>query len=406
MKFVTALAILLFSFVCGAGARAQEPAPASAAGNEDVSATYVIGEVVSVDRAKMQLQLKTSAGQFTVLLGDKTRYLQLAPGEQTLSKATAITLEQVGVGDRVMARGKVSVADLTVPAAHVVVMKKEELSRKREREREEWRRRGINGRITAINPQTREVTLTVRSGDGERPVSLAVPDGVPMRRYAPDSVKLADARPSTFGELKVGDVVRALGERSVDGRRFTPAEIVSGSFRMAGGRITSIDTARGEVVINNILTKLPLTVVVTPDSLVRRIMPRHASMLIEGGAKDERGAATPTPPAGQQAGKGAAPTGENRAGGGQTPGASGDATQDIVERLPTIALSELKVGDMILVSSTVGNSPSRATAIILAAGAETIVNAAQRAQAQAGRGGISASLGLASSALDGAIGMP
>jgi hypothetical protein len=386
MKFVTALTILLFSFVCGAGARAQEPAPVSD-GGEDVSATYVIGEVVSIDQSKMQLQLKTSASRFTVLLSDKTRYLQLAPGEQTLAKGTPITLEQVGVGDRVMARGKVSVAQLTVPAVHVIVMKKEDISRKREREREEWRRRGIRGRITAINPQTREVTLTVRSAEGERPVSLVVPDNVPMRRYAPDSVRFDDAKPSAFGELKVGDVVRALGDLSADGRRFTPAEIVSGSFRMAGGRITSINAERGEVVINNILTKQPLTIVVTPDSLIRRILPRHALMLIDGGAKDNRGAASSPPPADKQA------------------GAPGDA-QDIVERLPTIALNELKVGDMILVSSTVGNDPARATAIILAAGAETIVNAAQRAQAQAVRGGLSASLGLSSGALDGAIGMP
>ena len=384
MKFVTALTILLFSFVCGAGARAKAQAPASG-GNEDVSATYVIGEVVSVDRDGMQLRLKTSAGQFTVLLGDKTRYLQLAPGEQSLAKGTPITLGDVGVGDRVMARGKVALAQLSVPASYVIVMKKEELSSKREREREEWRRRGIKGRVTAINPQTREVVLAVRSAEGERQVSLAVPDGVPMRRYAPDSVKLADAMPSAFGELKVGDVVRALGDRSADGRRFTPAEIVSGSFRMAGGRITSINAERGEVVINDIITNRPLTIVVTPDSLTRRILPRHASMLVGGGA---------------------APEGKNGAGDGKPAGAPGDETQDIVERLPTITLNDLKVGDMILVSSTVGNSPSRATAIILAAGAETIVNAAQRAQAQAGRGGLSASLGLASSALDGAIGMP
>jgi len=404
MKFFAALTILLFSLASGAGARAQGTAPApGGVVSEDVSATYIIGEVASVDKARMRLELKTSAGLFTVLLGDKTKYLQLAPGEQTLAKGTPITLEQVGVGDRVMARGKVSAAQLTVPAVHVIVMKKEELSRKREREREEWRRRGIRGRVTAINPQAREVTLTVRSGEGERPVTLPVPDGVPMRRYAPDSVRFDEAGTSTFGELKVGDVVRALGDRSADGRRFTPAEIVSGSFRMAGGRITSIDAARGEVVINNILTKQPLTIVVTPDSRVRRIMPRHASVLIEGGAK-EGGASQP--PADKQAGKGATPEGQNKAGGGQPAAASGDETQDLVERLPVIDLGELKVGDTILVSSTVGRDPSRATAIILAAGAETIINAAQRAQAQAGRGGLSASLGLSSGALDGAIGMP
>ena len=38
-----------------------------------------------------------------------------------------------------------------------------------------------------------------------------------IRRYAPDSVKFADAKESTLAEIKVGDQVRARGDKS-DGR--------------------------------------------------------------------------------------------------------------------------------------------------------------------------------------------
>ena len=332
----------------------------------EITATYVIGDITQVDSAKTQLKLKTRGGEFTILLSEKTKYLQLAPGETSISKASPSELEKVSAGDRVLARGRVSVEDKTVQAAQIILMKKEDISSRREREREKWRK-GIVGRITAINSQANEITITTRGEKGERQVVLPVAANLLIRRYPPDSVKLDDAKTSSFGELKIGDVVRARGAASADAKRFTPEEIIAGSFRMSGGKVTSLNLAKGEIVINNILTKQPLTVVVTPESVVRRILPRHANLLIEG---------------------------------------SKESGQEVVDSLPVIALNDLKVGDTILISSTVGKTESKVTAIILAAGAETIINAAQRANTQANRGGIAASLGLSSNALDGAIGMP
>jgi hypothetical protein len=401
MKTILTLTLLLFSTVFSVGAQV-----AAGNANEEVTPTYVIGEVAAVDSAKKQLKLKTTAaGEFTVLLNEKTKYLQLAPGETSLAKGEPIDLDKVSIGDRVMARGKVSVDEKIVPAGHVIVMKKEDISRKREREREEWRRRGIIGRITAINQQAKEVTLSVRSSDRERPVVVSVPDNIVVRRYAPDSVKFDDAKPSGFGELKLGDVVRARGNSSPDGKRFMSEEVVSGSFRMAGGKITSLSAAEGEIVINNLLTKQPLTIIVTPDSIMRRILPKYAVMLMESGGQANLGG-TSAPGADKGPPNSGTRDGEKKDGNSQPPHAAGDNAQEIVDRLPKITFSDLKVGDVILISSTVGSKPSRATAIILAAGAETIINAAQRAQNQAARGGTNTSLGLSSGALDGAIGMP
>jgi hypothetical protein len=44
-----------------------------------------------------------------------------------------------------------------------------------------------------------------------------VSDKVELRRYAPDSIKFGDAKMSTFSEVQVGDLLRALGERAPDG---------------------------------------------------------------------------------------------------------------------------------------------------------------------------------------------
>jgi co-chaperonin GroES (HSP10) len=352
MKLFLLATLVLFSlFVSG-----------SAQTDESITATYVIGELTAVDAAGNQLKLKSTAGEFTVVLTGKTKYLQLAPGETSLTKSEPIAITSVNVGDRVMARGSVKVDQLLVNATHIIVMKKEDIARKRERERDEWRR-GVVGRITTINQQNRELTLAVRSG-AERNVEVSIPDTVLVRRYAPDSAKPGQARTGVFTELKVGDVVRARGSYSPAGKRFVPEEIIAGTFRMAGGKITSLNAAAGEIVIDNILTRSPLTIIITPDSMVRRILPKHVDMLL------------------------------------------GNDKQDVVERLPEMKLSELKIGDVILVSSTVGNNPARATAIILAGGAEAIIAAAKKAQAAGNRSGTNASLGLSSSALDGAIGMP
>jgi hypothetical protein len=78
--------------------------------------------------------------------------------------------------------------------------------------------------------------------------------------------------------------------------------------------------------------------------------------------------------------------------------------QDLLERLPTIAMADVKVGDTIIVSSTKGADPTRLTAISLIAGADTLLNmlAARQPQASgpsapnpsAGLGGVQFGIGL------------
>jgi co-chaperonin GroES (HSP10) len=350
-----------------------------ATSDPNVTPNGAIGEVKVADVAGKQLIMKTDAGSLvTVVLNDATQYMRVAPGEKTLTNATKIALADVGEGDRVFARGATSDDRKTVTARAVVVMSKADIAKKQEAERAEWKRRGILGIITAVKPETKEITISTRAGMGQQ-AALIIPvsDKVEMRRYAPDSIKFADAKPATFEELKVGDQVRALGERAADGTAFSAEKVVTGSFKTVAGVVTAIDAATGEVKINDMQTKQPLTIVVKQDAVLRKFPSEMGGMMMMGrgpggaGPGAQAGAGAPGGAAGPGGGPGA------RAGGG------GVNVQDMLERLPTIAIAEVKVGDTIIVSSTKGADPTRLTAITLISGADTLLNMMAARQPQA-----------------------
>ena len=353
-----------------------------------ITATRVIGEVKTIDAAAKQLTVKTEAGSVvTVVLNDATTYMRVPPGETTLAKATKITLAEVGEGDRVLATGKVADDHQTIASRSVVVMSKADIAKKQEQERQDWRRRGILGVIATVKPDAKEITITTSNrnptGSPPQPVIIPVSDQVDLKRYAPDSIKFSDAKASSFGELRVGDQVRALGEKSADGTHFTPEKIVTGTFRTVAGTVTAVDAATGEIKINDLQTRKPLFVVVKSDSVLRKFEMGGAMMM--GGGRGPgaggpgTGQTTPAPQAGTQTGKqpgqtaGGPPTGAGGPGGGARFGGGGFNIQDMLDRMPTISLADVKQGDTIIVSSTKGADPTRLTAITLVSGAETIL---------------------------------
>lgn len=379
---------------------AQTP-PASAPGSQAqssdpaITGTGVYGKVAEVNGPAGQMTVKTDKGSVvTVKLSEKTSYERMPPGEMDRTKAVKITLTDIAVGDGLYARGRVTEDRKTVPAQQVFVVSQSDIAKKQDKERAEWRQRGILGTISALNPAAKEITITFRSMMGPQPVVIPVTDKVKMLRYAPDSIRFSDAKPSTLTELKVGDQLRALGERTADGTHFTAEKVVTGSFRTVGGVVTAVDTATGEVKINDLQTKQPLTVVIKQDAVLRRF-PQDMGMMMAMGGGPGRGPGGPgaagTPPAsgaqgnpsgqpgGRPQGAGAGPGNGPRAGGG------GMNIQAMLEQLPTIALADVKVGDTIIVSSTAGADPSRLTAITLVSGADTLLNLLAARQPQAGQ---------------------
>jgi hypothetical protein len=373
----------------------------------NIAAKYAIGEVKSIDAAAKQLTIKTDAGStVTVSLSDKTTYKKLAPGEQSLTNATDVTFADLGEGDRVMARGTVAADRKSVPALMVIVMTKGDLAKKQEAERAEWRRRGILGVITALKPEAKEITISNRTLAGTQSVVIATSDKTEMRRYAPDSIKFGDAKPAEFGELKVGDQLRALGDRTEDPLHFNAQKVVTGSFRTVAGVVTAIDPATGEIKINELEKKHPLTIVIKHDAVLRRFPSEMGAMGGFGRGPGGPGGGAPpagggAPPAGGQSGQGGGQRPQGGGPGGGGPGGGRFNINDMLERLPTITVADVKVGDTIIVSSTQGVDPTRLTAISLVTGADTLLAmlaprpaAGQAPNPAAGLGGSGISFGI------------
>ena len=363
------LVLLALSLSLSGGVAWGQAAPGAQTPAAQVS--HVFGDVLTVDAAGRRVLMKTEAGEVSALFDERTEFLRVLPGQTSLKGAERITLADIGVGDKVMARGSQSGDKKSVAARQLIVMSRAAIVSRQERDREEWRRRGVSGRVASLNPETKEIKLA--AAGGAAPLTIVAADATVFRRYAPDSVKFADAKPSTFADLKVGDQLRAIGEKSADGARFTPAEVVSGSFRTVGGPITGLNVEAGEVTIKNIPTGQPLIIAVSKDSLLRRIPPEVLASLARGGAAKAAGAA---------------------------PAPAGADVQDMFAGFPVVTVGDLKVGQMILASGMAGADDARVKAVLLATGVEPLF---VQPQARPSGGRPSVAVGLPVGVLDGSI---
>jgi hypothetical protein len=332
---------------------AQTPAP-SPVTDPAITALSVMGVVSELKSDTRQVIVTTVAGnQVTVTLGDRTVYMRIPPGEKTKDKFIKISPTDFGVGDSVFARGRMTEDRKAMPALEFYVMSKGDIAERRDRERDEWRKRGIAGTISAVNAETKEITVDSRSAEGAKPVVITTSAETKLRRYAPDSVRFADAKVSNIGELKAGDQLRALGTRSADGAKFAADEIVTGSFQTIGGAIAEVNAEKQEIKINDVQSKQAVTIVVSKDSMMRRLTPELLTALMP-------------PSSGSKSGTNAAPAAKG----------AGDL-QEMFDQLPALSLAELKPGESILISSTKGADPTRVTAIAVVSGVGPLLQNSQ-----------------------------
>ena len=331
---------------------AQTPPSADPA----ITSLSVMGVVSDFKPDTRQVIVTTAAGsQVTVTLSERTVFMRIPPGEKTKDKFVKIAPTDFAVGDSVFARGRMSEDRKNLPALEFYVMSKGDIAEKRDRERADWKTRGIAGTISALNADAKEITVDARTAEGPKPIVIAASGETKFRRYAPDSVRFSDAKSSSFAELKVGDQLRALGTKSADGARFTPDEIVTGAFQTISGAITEINAEKNEIKIKDLQNQQPLTIVVSKDSSMRRLTPEMLTALTPG--KPDPNAKAPAK-------------------------TSGDL-QEMFDQLPTFTLQELKTGDSIIISSTKGADPSRVTAIAIVSGAGPLLQNAQGGRATA-----------------------
>jgi hypothetical protein len=240
-------------------------------------------------------------------------------------------------------------------------MTKSDLAGAREAERLDWQRRGIGGAVQAVNPETKEIKVMAPNappapGNPTNLVTIALGANAVLLRYAPDSVKFSEAKPSTFEQIKVGDQMRALGTKSEDGGRFTAEKLVSGTFRNLGVVVVSVDAQSRIISVKDLASGLPILVRTDADSKLHRLPPTVAHTLATLNS----------------AGKS-----------GTEPGDQPLDVQQMLERAPSLDLSELKPGDPLIVVSTEGAKPSEVMAIDILAGVEPILAARPKGSNQA-----------------------
>ncbi len=333
-------------------------------------AAKVLGTVKSVSGTTLNLKADSGA-DVTVAVPDGTRIQRLAPGQTDLKTATPLQFKDIQVGDRMLVRVQSGASADSLVASSIVVMKSGDVAQKQQQDIQDWQKRGAGGIVTAIDAATGTVTVSVTPTVN---VVIKSTKDTGYLRYAPNSVKFAEASKGTFDQIKIGDQLRARGARSADGKELTAEEVISGSFRNIAGTITSIDAAAGTITVKDILAKKSVTVKLTPESQMRKLPPQMAqriAMLLKGPAGGSQPAATPaagTPAAGAPATAG---PGGARAGGGGPPD-----FQQMISRLPAVTLADLQKEEAVMIVSTPGTTGSDVTAITLLSGVEPILTAA------------------------------
>ncbi len=329
----------------------------------------VVGVVTAVDQGTNQISVKADTGETkAVVVSATSALLRMPPGETSAQKASRIGLEQVAVGDRLFARGAVIGDGHTLHAQQVVVSSTAATSTQAQTQPTDARQRPMMGRIARVDAGKNEITLQPRGREGVAPPTVVVTDATRFFRYAPDSMDINHASRSSLSQMREGDQLRALGERSEDGTRFTATEVIAGSMARTIGEVVSVDAARKELTLKNNEGQT-ITVTVGDRSSLRRVTPEvAATFATRPGRGDGQGRPNDR---GERRERRERPAGENggaRRGGEGRAGRGGRGFQQILEGLPAISLTELKKGDAVFVSGSEGTDRSRMTAIMLITG--------------------------------------
>ena len=124
-------------------------------------------------------------------------------------------------------------------------MTKSAIAEKQQKESEQWKTRGISGRVTNLNFEKNEITVAVRNLTGETNVVITPKDNGKFLRYAPNSIKYSEAKIEQHQRKFLSAMSSAHSATKVPTERsFKAEEIISGAFQTVGGKVKSIDAAK------------------------------------------------------------------------------------------------------------------------------------------------------------------
>ncbi len=357
-------------------------APAMLAAAQTAAAPHQAGTVKSV--SSTGLTLTTAAGQdVSVTVPATAKVLVVPPGSKTLQSATPGAMSDIAVGDRALVTGTAGDAGgaggtgAPLTAARVVLMKAAAIQQTHAAEDAAWTQGG-GGIVKSADPATGSIVVA----NGLKTFTVQTTPSTIVRRYSGDSVRFADAQMSTMAAIQPGDQLRVRGAKSPDGSTITADELVTGTFHNYSGLIAGINQAAGTLSLKDLATKRTVTVAVTPGSDVRRLpsmIAQRVAMQMRGGAGGSETGGAEThgaggPPAGNRA-----ETGTGSDGAGSDANRAGRAGMDLsqmLSRLPTQTLADLKPGDAVMIVATSPSGDSaKSTAVTVLAGVDAILTA-------------------------------
>jgi hypothetical protein len=362
-----------------------------------------VGAIKSIVGNAVTITTDTGATA-TVNVQPTTKIVRVEPGQTDLKNAVPMDFKDLQIGDRIFVRWKAADTAQPVNAIGIIAMKRADVDAKQQHERDDWQKRSVGGLVTSVDPATKIISISVTAMGGKKTIAVNITPKTVFRRYAPDSVKFDDAKPSSLDQVKSGDQLRALGTRSADGSTVDAEEIVTGSFRNIAGTVNSVDAAGNSITVMDLITKKPVMVKVSDQTQLRKLTPEVAQRIAfrlkaaAGGAQanDSTAPGAAAPPGGARsgsssAGQNAQPGGSERSSGAGAASAGGSNgrpgggpadLQQILNRMPAAALSDFHKGDAVMAVSTEGTNSGGVTAITLVGGVETILEAAASSGSQ------------------------
>lgn len=357
---------LILAFAAVIPAVAQEAQP---------KARYVslIGTVEKIDSAGKVLSIKPDKAEAaSVKFDDKTQFLRLPAGVTDAKQATRAASSDVAPGDRVIAR--LRAGEEGQPAVFLYFEKKTELAERKEKTAEEWKKDGVTGLATSVDPQEKKIVISVRAGGPPKDVTLDLSGNIDATRYNPETGK---NDPSTITSIRVGDQVTVIGQKNADATAIKVEAITSGFYKTLPVQIKSIDTAAGQILATDLATKKPITITISADTSLKKLDDATAQQLArrlnptfnEGRGGRGRGGAAPDGASPPPQAAGFARAGR---GGGGRPLDLGR----IIDQQPSITLADLKPNDPIVVAGAATDDLSKLRALKLVAGVDPILRAA------------------------------
>ena len=316
--------------------------------------------------------------EFTILVQPSTRVLRISPGQKDLKDASPLALSDLQPGDRMIIRGSLAGDGRSILAASLLVMKKADIEARQQQEREDWQKRGVGGLVRAVDSTSGTITLSTNAVGASKTVTVHVSKDTIVRRYAGESVRFQDAKPSALDQVKTGDQLRARGALDADGSQLTAEEIVFGSFRNIAGTVSAVDPAESTLSVVDVFTKKPVSIKVTADSQLRKLPPMLAQRIAMRLKGSDNGAGTGggNRPAAAKAEQGAGDAG------GARPRGGGDL-QQMLSRLPAVTLADLQKGDAVMLVTMQGSADSAVNAVTLLTGVEPILTASPNGEGAA-----------------------